>query len=95
VNVHSVLLKPLLSEKSNKVRESQGKYTFEVRLDATKGDVERAVSTIYGVKVTAVQTVIVRTKVKRRKNSLTSPHKFKKAVVTLAEGAKLPVFEDQ
>ena len=95
MNVHSVLLKPLLSEKSNKVRESLGKYTFKVCLDATKADVGRAVSQIYGVKVTGVQTVVVRTKSKRRKNSLTSPHKFKKAVVTLAEGSKLPVFEDQ
>lgn len=95
MNLYNVLVRPVLSEKSNEVRENCGKYTFEVNLKSTKEDVQRAVEKIYNVKVTGVQTLITRGKIRRRGMHLAMDSKSKKAIVTLAEGAKLPLFEDQ
>ncbi len=95
MNLYNVLVKPVLSEKSNAARENGGKYTFEVALKSTKEDVQRAVEKIYGVKVVGVQTMVTRGKIRRRGVHLSLDSKSKKAVVTLTAGAKLPLFEDQ
>ena len=92
---YSVILKPAVSEKSNDVRESEGKYTFVVRLSATKQDVSRAVKKIWDVDVVKVATNIRRGKIRRRGAQLTTPKSTKRAVVTLAKGQKLPLFEEQ
>lgn len=94
MNPYDVLVKPLLSEKSNSVREAQNKYSFRVAVKATKDDVKKAVEKLYNVKVVGVTTLVNRGKVKRRGNNVTQLSKAKKAVVTLAEGAKIPLFED-
>lgn len=91
---YSVIVKPVLSEKSNELREAQGKYIFEVRKEATKKDIQKAVLKLWDAEVTSVQTNIRRGKIKRRGMNLSKPVSKKFAYVTLAEGAKLPIFED-
>jgi large subunit ribosomal protein L23 len=93
VNPFDVLVKPLLSEKSDKDREKNNKYSFKVALKATKQDVRKAVESLFNVKVTSVQTIVTRGKVKRRGNQVTKRNNNKKAVVTLAPGGKIGVFE--
>lgn len=95
MNLYNVLVRPVLSEKSNDVRENAGKYTFEVNLKSTKKDVQRAVEKLYNVKVSGVQTLITRGKIRRRGLHMAMDSKCKKAIVTLAAGATLPLFEDQ
>ncbi len=90
-----VIVRPILSEKSNFVRESDGKYTFLVDKKATKEDVKKAVNALWGVKVESVRTLLRRGKARRRGFNYTQPVLTKKAIVTLAEGSKLPIFEDQ
>lgn len=92
---YHVIIRPVLSEKSNAVREAQGKYTFIVSRDATKDDVKKAVKALWNVQVEKVHTLLQRGKVKRRGAHVGKPSLTKKAVVTLVEGAKLPIFEDQ
>ncbi len=95
MNLYNVLVRPVLSEKSNDARENGGKYTFEVAMKSTKEDVQRAIEKIYNVKVAGVQTMVTRGKVRRRGLHLSLESKCKKAMVTLAAGAKLPLFEEQ
>ena len=92
---YSVIEKPILSEKSNDLREREGKYSFIVKRDATKDDVKKAVSMIWGVEVVDVHTMIQRGKVKRRGMNMSKTSNFKKAIVKLAAGAKLPLFDEQ
>ena len=92
---YSVILRPIVSEKSNETREAHGKYTFLVRRDATKHDVRRAVERLWNVKVAGVCTILTRGKVKRRGQQVYKASNQKKAIVTLAEGAKLPLFDEQ
>ena len=94
MNPYDVLVKPLLSEKSNHVRESGNKYSFAVQPKATKTDVKKAVEKLFNVKVKGVTTLVVRGKVKRRGNAVVKMPNTKKAVVTLAEGAKIALFQD-
>ena len=93
MNPFDVLVKPLQSEKSHHQREVANKYSFQVAGKATKVDVRRAVETLFDVKVSSVQTLVLRGKVKRRGNQASKRSNTKKAVVTLAEGSKIGLFE--
>jgi len=95
MNPYEVLIKPVLSEKSNAQREVGQKYTFLVNKKATKLEVAAAVESLWGVKVIKVNTLITRGKVRRRGMHLHLSTAAKKAVVALAEGQSLPIFEDQ
>ncbi len=91
---YSVIIAPVVTEKSLRLARELNKYTFRVALDATKVDIRRAVEQIFGVKVTKVNTM--RVKPKRRRLGLLPEGKtpqWKKAIVTLAPGHKIDVFE--
>lgn len=94
MNPYNVIIKPIVSEKSNDIREKQGKYSFEILRDATKNDVKLAVAKLWDVKVKTVTTSIKRDKIRRRGAFVTKPGLSKRAIVTLEEGAKLPLFEE-
>jgi len=95
MNPFSVIKKPLLSEKSNECRERDQAYTFAVQLTANKGDIKSAVEKMFDVKVRSVNTCITRGKLKRKGYNVSMTPKVKKAVVKLAEGQTLKIFEDQ
>lgn len=95
MNPYSVLLKPILSEKSADQREDLHKYSFVVAMPSTKKDVKSAVEKAFDVKVANVHTVITRGKIKRRGMQFSKPSSSKKAIVTLQEGEKIALFEDQ
>lgn len=89
-----VLVRPLiLTEKGNRMREGQGKYLFEVALEATKIEIRQAVEKLFEVKVRAVHTMIVRGKPARLGRKRVNRPTWKKAMVTLAEGSKIEYFE--
>lgn len=95
MNPYSVLIKPLLTEKSSFAREDKNKYTFLVRKDATKYDVKKAIEKLFEVSVKSVNTNITRGKLKRRGTNISLTPKKKKAIVVLAEGQTLKIFDDQ
>lgn len=94
MNPFNVLVKPLLSEKSNRSRENNNQYVFMVQRDADKEDIKKAVERVFSVKVTAVNTMIIRGKVKRRGNHVAKLPNTKKALISLAEGSVIKLFED-
>lgn len=95
MNAYSVLIQPMLTEKSNEVREAENKYSFLVKKTATKGEIKTAIEKLFSVNVTAVNTVITRGKVKRRGQRYFLSDKKKKAIVSIAAGQKISIFEDQ
>lgn len=94
MNPYNVLVRPLLSEKSNRARENDNKYHFIVALEATKADVKKAIEKMFNVQVAGVTTLVTRGKMKARGNTRYKKSNYKKAVVTLPEGAKIGLFED-
>ena len=92
MNPYSVIVKPVLSEKSDSIREAEGKYTFQIMKDATKADVRAAIEELFDVQVQSVRTSITRGKYRRRGAHVSLGSKKKKAVVTLSRGQKLDIF---
>ena len=87
---YTIIKSPVVTEKSTMGSE-QGKVTFKVATDASKAEIKSAIEQIFTVKVTAVNTSILKGKVKRYKNTIGKRSDVKKAVVTLAEGQTLDV----
>jgi large subunit ribosomal protein L23 len=86
-----VLIRPIVTEKMTRLMEEGGQYAFEVRRDANKIEIRRAVESHYpGVKVDEVRTMIVRGKrrTQQTRRGITVGRKatIKKAIVTLKEG---------
>jgi len=93
MNIYSVIKKPLVTEKSTIARDEGNKYIFEVDRRATKIDINNAVEKIFKVKVTGVQTINMKGKRKRLGRIMGKRRDWKKAVVTLAPGNNIEVFE--
>jgi large subunit ribosomal protein L23 len=88
----SILIAPVVSEKSYGQIGDRGKYTFKVHPQAHKTQVRQAVEAIFDVTVTRVNISKVPAKPKRRGvHSGTRPG-WKKAVVTVAEGQTIEAF---
>jgi large subunit ribosomal protein L23 len=102
----TVIKRPLLTEKSARLRETGGakaaaaegeayaqKVVFEVARDANKIDIRRAVEQLFKVSVTDVRTLVVRGKVKRVGRFSGQRPSWKKAFVTLKPGDNIEFFE--
>jgi large subunit ribosomal protein L23 len=81
---------PVITEKSTMASE-ENKVVFKVAGDATKPEIKAAVEALFGVKVTAVNTLVRKGKVKRFRGRLGRQSDYKKAVVTLQEGHAIDV----
>ena len=86
-----ILIRPLVTEKAMALVETRNTYSFEVAPSANKIDIRKAVEVKWNVKVLRVRTMNRLGKLKRSKNRLGRRKDWKKAYVTLAEGAKLPI----
>ena len=82
---YQVILSPLVTEKSTQQSEFN-KMVFSVPVSATKLDVKLSIEKIFSVKVSAVNTILLKGKVKRFKGVLGRRSNTKKAIVTLAPG---------
>ena len=89
-----VILRPVVSEKSYALLD-QGVYVFLVRPDANKIEIRQAVESIFSVNVVKVNTLNRKGKRKRRRRQpkMGKRPDTKRAIVTLAEGQKIPLFE--
>ena len=88
--MYDIVRSPVITEKSTMGSE-HNQVTFRVPLDADKREVRAAVEGLFKVKVTAVNTLRVKGKVKRFRGFVGQRSDYKKAIVTLAEGSKIDV----
>ncbi len=82
---YQTILNPLVTEKSTQQSEFN-KMVFSVPVNATKLEVKSSIEKIFSVKVTSVNTILLKGKVKRFKGVLGRRSNTKKAIVTLAPG---------
>ena len=85
---YDVVLGPHITEKSTLLSEHNA-VVFKVAGDATKPEIKAAVEALWPVKVTGVNTMVVKGKSKRWKGQAYKRSDMKKAVVTLAEGQSI------
>ena len=93
-DVRDVIIAPVVSEKSYALID-QNAYTFIVHPDANKTEIRHAVEHIWNVKVTSVNTINRKGKSKRFRYSKGRRSDTKRAIVKLAEGDKIEIFEQQ
>lgn len=89
---YQIIVRPLITEKNTNLM-ILNKYSFEVAREATKPQIKRAIETIFGVSVVKVHTMNVRGKKRRRGREFGYTRAWKKAVVTLADGDRIELFE--
>ena len=93
MEVHQVIRRPLITEKSSIGREEQNLATFAVDPNATKHDIRRAVEELFEVEVVTVRTMRQPRKAKRVGMKIGRRAEWKKAIVELAEGHSIEFFE--
>jgi large subunit ribosomal protein L23 len=89
---YQILLRPILTEKSNFAREGLNKATFEVAVDSNKIEIKKAVETLFSVRVTKVNVLNLRGKEKRVLRFTGRRPNTRRAIVTLAEGDSINLF---
>ncbi|HUO99879.1 MAG TPA: 50S ribosomal protein L23 [Rhizomicrobium sp.] len=88
--MYQLIRSPIVTEKST-MGSQHNQVTFRVPLDASKPEIKAAVEGLFKVKVTAVNTLRVKGKVKRFRGTVGKRPDAKKAIVTLAEGHSVDV----
>ena len=91
--LYRTIVRPLITEKTSAAYQERGEYTFEVHPDASKPAIRGAIEQLFGVKVTGVWTSNQRGKEKRVGRTVGTRPSWKKAIVKLAEGDTIPIFE--
>lgn len=92
--LRDVILAPVVSEKSYSLLDDNA-YTFVVHRRANKVEIRQAVEKIWGVRVVAVNTLNRKGKTKRFRFTRGSRPDTKRAVVKLAQGDRIDIFEQQ
>jgi large subunit ribosomal protein L23 len=89
-----VIKRPLvLTEKGNRLRESENQYLFEVASGANKAQIRNAVEKLWSVSVEDVRTLIVRGRIRRMGRGHAKTQNWKKAIVQLKKGDTIDFFE--
>ncbi len=88
-----IIRRPIITEKAMEAAELGNQYTFEVALKATKPMIRNAVEEAFDVEVVKVNTMIVPGKPRRWGRRISHTPAWKKAVVTLAPGDSIELFE--
>ena len=93
--IYDVIRRPLVTEKSNYLSNKLHQYSFEVSSEATRTLVKDAIESLFEVKVVRVNIMKTAAKRSRRRNRrlMVRSSGIKKAIVTLAEGSTLEIFE--
>jgi large subunit ribosomal protein L23 len=93
VNLHEIIRKPLVTEKSNIGREEENVVTLAVDPRANKHEISRAVEELFDVSVVEVRTMRMPRKTRRVGKYMGRKPEWKKALVRLAEGQSIEFYE--
>lgn len=90
-----VIIAPVITEKSMKLMADNNQYTFKVAKNTNKIEVRQAVESLFGVKVTNANILNVKQKNIKRGRFTGKVPGYKKAIVTLAEGDTIQLFNEE
>ena len=92
MDTHSVIIRPLITEQGMHFANTKGAYCFEVRKNANKQQIRKAVEKIYSVKVSKVRTANRKGKYRRKGRNFGQTASWKKAVVFLEPDYHIDLF---
>lgn len=85
-SLHDVIIRPIVSEKSYGLIDTNGQYTFEVQPTANKTEIKLAIEQVFGVKVDKINTLTRKGKTRRTRFGTGKRKDTKRAIVTLKSG---------
>lgn len=88
-NARDIIVRPIITEKSMRLQDSDNKVTFEVRRGSNKTEVKIAIEEIFNVKVESVNIMNCRPKTKRVGKYVGQTSAVRKAIVKVAAGQKI------
>ena len=91
-NAYRILINPLITEKAS-MEGASGKYTFEVAINSNKVEIAKAFEEVYGIKPVSVNSIKMEGKKVRHGKSLGKRKDWKKAIITLAKGKTINLYE--
>lgn len=92
MSARDIIIRPIITEKTMRLSETENKITFVVAKDANKTSVKQAIKEIYDIKPEAVNIVNVHPKTKRVGRFVGKTSAYKKAIVTLPADQKIDLF---
>ncbi len=92
MDTNSIIIKPLVTEKSTHQQTTRNAYAFQVNPAANKHQIKDAIERQYNVKVTDVRTMNRKGKPRRAKFKMTTTSGWKRAVVVLDENSRIELF---
>jgi len=93
MNAEQIILSPLVTERNMILRDEQNKYAFRVHPSATKPEIKKAVEELFDVRVVSVTTMSGLGKIKRLGRSIGRRPSWKRAIVRVAAGQKIDIYE--
>ena len=93
MNAEQIIVRPLVTERNMVLRDDHNKYAFRVHVRATKSEIRKAVEELFDVRVIAVTTMNMLGKGKRLGRFAGRRSAWKKAIVRVAEGQKIDIYE--
>lgn len=88
----SIIIRPLVTEKSTHQQNTRNTYAFQVRPEADKTQIKRAIEKLYDVKVVDVRTMNRKGKARRTKVGYVTGSDWKRAIVVLDENSRIDLF---
>lgn len=96
MQIERIIKRPLvLTEKGNRLRETENTYLFEVDRGANKHQIKAAVEELFGVTVVDVNTLVVRGRLRRMGRGHAKTQNWKKALVQVKEGESIDLGESE
>ena len=86
-----IILGPIITEKSANIAGNGDKIVFKVKPNTNKVQIKQAIEKLFNVKVEAIRTINVKPKKRRVGRYTGTTNRYKKAVITLAEGSKIEI----
>lgn len=93
MNEYDIIVRPVITEKSTLLKDSNNQYVFEVRRDANKIEIKRAIESLFKVKVLSVNIINMEGKKRRVGRFMGKRRDWKKAIVRISPEDKIPIFE--
>lgn len=93
MNAEQIIITPLVTERNMVLRDDQSKYAFRVHPRATKSEIRKAVAELFDVRVVSVTTMNMLGKGKRMGRFAGRRSAWKKAIVKVAPGQKIDIYE--
>jgi large subunit ribosomal protein L23 len=93
MNAHSIIKRPVITEKLSRAKELNNTYAFEVDPRANKLEIKQAIEELFKVKVVRVNTVTMPGKPRRFGAHTTEKQAWKKAIAVLKKGDRIEIYE--